>query len=308
MTRVSPNRLHRAMVLRTRKTMRRRDVLVALGGLSAASVLGCATGGTQGASSTSSSSSSSSSSSGGSSSVSAASSTQGSSSAGPSSWGGVVPWALGGTAMLAGKDYGNPFANGVGPTCVVFPDSTLGPCHAITLDRQDISEGQPGLPTRLEFLLVDGACNPLPNATLEVWHCSVDGYYSGNDVIPFCTSNNPGAIAARYFRGIRTADANGRVTFDTCFPGWYPGRTVHIHFTVVHNGVATKTSQVFFEDALKADVQANHPTYVPRGAEDTSNTTDGVIRQAGLPIQDVAMATARQADGALLAWKAIVVR
>ena len=214
---------------------------------------------------------------------------------------------MGGTAILAGKDYGNPFSSGVGPACVVYPESTLGPCHATTVDRQDISEGEPGLPTRLEFLLLDNSCNPLPNATMEIWHCSVDGFYSGSDAVPLCTSNNPGAMAARYFRGIRTADAAGRITFDTCFPGWYPGRTVHIHFTVVNNGSVTRTSQLFFSDELKADIQLHHPTYAPRGVEDTRNATDGVIRQAGLTLADASMVATRQWDGALLAWKAIVV-
>ncbi|WP_426752119.1 hypothetical protein [Myxococcus sp. Y35] len=44
----------------------------------------------------------------------------------------------------------------------------------------------------------------------------------------FCTSGDAEARAARWFRGVQTTDANGRVNFDTCFPGWYSSRTIHI--------------------------------------------------------------------------------
>src|SRR5262249_1492330 len=154
---------------------------------------------------------------------------------------------------------------------------------------------QPGLPTRLEFLLLDSACKPLSNATIEIWHCSTAGLYSGNDSVQMCTSGNAQALAARWFRGIRTADANGRGPFDTCFPGWYHGRPVHIHFTVVHDGTSTKTSQLFFADALKDDIFTHQPDYAPRGLEDTTNAKDGIYRGSGMA--DAAqMSTAKQSD------------
>ena len=33
-----------------------------------------------------------------------------------------------------------------------------------------------------------------------------------------------------FLRGTQVTDGEGRVEFETIYPGWYPGRTVHIHF------------------------------------------------------------------------------
>lgn len=220
-------------------------------------------------------------------------------------------WATGGTSVLDGKDYGNPFESGVGPTCSVYEESTEGPCHAPSPTRKDVSEGYPGLPTRLEFLIVDASCNPVPNATMEIWHCSTDGVYSGdidgnND--DFCTGGDQEAAASSWYRGIQTAGADGRITFDTNFPGWYGGRATHIHFRITVGGASYMVSQVFFEEALKEDIYNTQPEYVPTDqAGYQPNEGDNVISQAGLSISEVVMSTAKQDDGALLAWKAIAI-
>ncbi len=216
----------------------------------------------------------------------------------------VAGFATGGTAAMKGG-YADPFAASLGGACTVYKASTLGPCHAATVDRQDISEGHLGLPTRLALLVVDPACNPVPGATVEVWHCSPKGLYSGADAADMCTNKDAAALAARWFRGIRTADAKGRVDFDTCYPGWYSSRTVHIHFTVRVGGTEYATSQLFFEDPLNDQIIASQPLYADRGKKDTTNAADKVIHESALV--DYTMQTAVQADGALLAWKAIVV-
>jgi protocatechuate 3,4-dioxygenase beta subunit len=105
--------------------------------------------------------------------------------------------------------------------------------------------------------------------------------------------------------GIRTADANGRVDFDTCYPGWYRGRTIHIHFTVRVGGTEYLTSQLFFDDALNNEILTTHPVYKSKGAKDTANAADNVITQSA--ITDYYFQTEQQSDGALLAWKALVV-
>lgn len=222
-------------------------------------------------------------------------------------------WASGTTKVLEGKDYGNPFESGVGTPCNVYKASTEGPCHATSdiLVRKDISEGYSGLPTRLEFLIVDANCNPVPNATLEIWHCDTYGVYSGdidgnNDA--FCTGGDPIAAAAYWGRGIQTSGADGRVTFDTLFPGWYGGRATHIHFKVTVNNMTYLISQVFFEEDLKTDVYSTQPNYEkPSGAGYQLNATDNVVMQASLSLSEVTMTTAKQDDGVLLAWKAITI-
>jgi protocatechuate 3,4-dioxygenase beta subunit len=226
---------------------------------------------------------------------------------------GANDWASEGTSVLDGKDYGNPFESGIGTPCNVFKASTGGPCHATSdkLFRKDVSEGFPGVPTRLEFLIVDANCNPVPNATLEIWHCDTYGVYSGdidgnNDA--FCTGGDPVAAAAYWGRGIQTGGADGRITFDTVFPGWYGGRATHIHFKVTVGGMTYIVSQVFFEEDLKTDIYSAQPNYEkPSGMGYRLNANDNVVTQAGLTLSEVVMSTKKQSDGALLAWKAITI-
>src|SRR5206468_12278161 len=36
----------------------------------------------------------------------------------------------------------------------------------------------------------------------------------------------------KFLRGYQVSDSNGAVEFLTIYPGWYGGRTVHIHFKI----------------------------------------------------------------------------
>src|SRR5690606_17107746 len=99
-------------------------------------------------------------------------------------------------------------------------------------------------------------------------------------------------------------DADGRVDFDSCFPGWYAGRAIHIHFTVTTNG-GSFSSQLLFDDALVDDIFTTHAEYAKHGLPDTHNTNDGVV--AGGNIAAYTMTVARMSDGAMLASKQIAV-
>ncbi|KFA90444.1 protocatechuate 3,4-dioxygenase [Archangium violaceum] len=216
-------------------------------------------------------------------------------------------WATGGTAaMTAASSYPNPFASGIGTVCALTCEATLGPCYAETIDRKDISENHAGLPVRLAFLVVDESCNPIPGASVDIWHAAPEGLYSGEDASTFCTADDPSATSARWFRGVQTADANGRVDFDTCFPGWYSSRTIHIHFTVRVNGNEYVTSQLVFDDALNDDIIGTQPLYKDRGPRDTTNSNDTVISAESAA--EYSFQTQRMPDGALLAWKTLVIR
>jgi protocatechuate 3,4-dioxygenase beta subunit len=220
-------------------------------------------------------------------------------------------WATQGTSVLSGKDYGNPFASGVGSTCNVYKSSTEGPCHAPSLVRKDVSEGYAGVPMRLELIIVNAQCQVVPNATVEIWMCDTKGVYSGdidgnNDA--FCTGGSATAAAALWGRGIQTAGNDGRVTFDANFPGWYSGRATHIHFKVSVGSTAYVTSQLFFPEAIKSGIYSSVSSYnSPSGSGYVLNASDNVVSQASLTLSDVVLDTAQQSDGALLAWKAISV-
>lgn len=82
-----------------------------------------------------------------------------------------------------------------------------------------------GVPTTVTMAIKDSAngCAALSNAAVYVWHCSRDGLYS---------MYSQGATNENYLRGVQQAGADGRVTFQTIFPGAYSGRWPHIHFEV----------------------------------------------------------------------------
>ena len=207
-----------------------------------------------------------------------------------------------GTESMSG-DYPDPFTGDLGAACALTCSMTLGPCYAETVFRKDVSEGYPGLPVRLALLVVDEACNPVEGADVDIWHTGSSGHYSGPDASDFCTGADPDAKAHQYFRGVQTTDAKGRVDFDTCYPGWYPGRSIHIHFTVRVANQAHVTSQLFLPDTLTAQVFAEHPDYDQFGQPNTTNAQDGIY--AG---KEYELSTALQPDGALLAWKVLVIR
>jgi len=81
-------------------------------------------------------------------------------------------------------------------------------------------------------------------------------------------------------RGHQKANATGKAEFLTIFPGWYPGRTPHIHMKVWIGGDAVHTGQVFFNERIAAAVYRQAP-YAGRGRYDTPHSQDSIYEQAG---------------------------
>ncbi|MCC7541252.1 MAG: intradiol ring-cleavage dioxygenase [Deltaproteobacteria bacterium] len=224
----------------------------------------------------------------------------------------TAAWATGGTAAMIARDrYPNPFAGSGGSSCVVTCGATLGPCHTTSPERRDVSDGWDGLPVRLALRVVDERCDPVPDAIVEIWHTSPRGIYSGQ-IAAICNTDAEDR-AAGYFRGYLRTDADGRVDFDTCFPGWYPGRAIHVHYRVMtgaydpaDSAPAEVISQLFFDDALVSELFGSEPVYREFGQPDTTNGTDGVLGRADPTpyVCDIA----RLPDGAMQASKTIVLR
>ena len=217
-------------------------------------------------------------------------------------------WAAGGTASMTAQDcYPDPFAKGV-PSCMLLCQTTAGPCTADAPERQDVSEGLAGLPVRLALQIVTAEdCEPVEGAFVEIWHTQRTGVYSGmTPSLEFCSGGDADAVNHLYFRGSQHTDAQGRVDFDTCYPGWYPGRAIHIHFRVVIDDAQYLVSQLFFDDGLNEEILSNHPDY-GFGPPDTTNETDGIFGD----VDDKApylLDVARMPDGAMLASKVIAIR
>jgi protocatechuate 3,4-dioxygenase beta subunit len=172
--------------------------------------------------------------------------------------------------------------------CVVTPAETEGPYFVDEkLNRSDIRVDpatgaiSDGLPLRLDLNVMrrEGAsCAPLAGAVVDVWHCDAAGVYS--DV------NDPGfvTVGRKFLRGYQVTDAQGKVEFMTIYPGWYQGRTVHIHFKIRSDPAAQRgyefTSQLYFDDAVTDRVHAQ-PPYAARGVRTLRNDGDGIYRQGG---------------------------
>ncbi len=170
--------------------------------------------------------------------------------------------------------------------------------------RKDISENLTGLPVRLALRFVDAACQPVAGAKIKVWHTQITGSYSGNTPNGALCLRTAADATKHYFRGVQTTDSNGRVDFDTCFPGWYAGRTIHLHFTATLNGKAF-SSQLVFDQTLVNQIFTSHPEYKTHGLPDTSNANDSVV--GGGNLAAFTLAATRLNDGAMMAAKQLVV-
>ncbi len=174
-------------------------------------------------------------------------------------------------------------------TCLLTPEQTEGPFYlAGDMVRRDITDGMVGHPLRLGIRVVDAACEPVPGAVVDVWHCDVDGDYSG-----FTDGSGGGDDAGAgtsFLRGSQVADSAGIVEFATNYPGWYQGRAVHIHVKAHLDGTTVLTSQLYFPEDVTDGVHAEDP-YAAHGPRDTGNADDAI---AGDPA----------AEGTLLATSA----
>jgi protocatechuate 3,4-dioxygenase beta subunit len=149
--------------------------------------------------------------------------------------------------------------------------------------RSDPSNGsvKEGVPLRLIFRVSQinaSSCTPLSNAAVDVWHCDALGVYSDVSDRSFST------VGQKFLRGYQVTDANGSVEFVTIYPGWYPGRTIHIHFKIRTDFASQRsyefTSQLYFDDSLTDLVHANAP-YAAKGQRTQRNDQDGIFRYGG---------------------------
>ncbi len=122
-----------------------------------------------------------------------------------------------------------------------------------------------GVPIFVNAWVVDADGKPVPDAEVDVWHSSAEGFYESQDP----------AQANMNLRGKFTTDAQGRIHFRSVKPAGYPIpvagpvgdllraqgrhnlRPAHIHFMICKPGYKTQFSQVYSSDdpVLETDVQ-----------------------------------------------------
>lgn len=223
-------------------------------------------------------------------------------------------WASGGTDLIkVNYPPTSLFDNKAPCTGALSETTTLGPCYFESSTGEDISVGETGLPMQLCLRLVDSNCMPLKNYKIEVWHCDVNGLYSGDTSNSaddskfaggFCTGRDPIAEKRIWYRGALKTDQEGRVNFKTCFPGWYRGRTIHIHVAVVNEQNQRElVTQFCFTDELCDEICLNHPLYQSRGTQDTPIQSDNVFPPVGY--EDYVMKTVKNIDGSLLGYQTL---
>jgi protocatechuate 3,4-dioxygenase beta subunit len=189
--------------------------------------------------------------------------------------GGLVAAALGAGAWRTEESEGvGPAAVASGAvTCVLAPEQTEGPYYIEgERVRRNITDGRPGTPLRLRLRVVSAStCKPIRGAAVDIWHCDAGGVYSGF---------GDGGASRTFMRGVQRTDANGYAVFDTVYPGWYQGRTVHIHVKVHVGGDVVHTGQLYFSDAVTDAVYRRAP-YSARAARTTRNSSDSIYRNGG---------------------------
>lgn len=195
--------------------------------------------------------------------------------------------------------------------CMLTPEVTEGPYYFDPkLVRRDITEGRAGSPLILSIGVVEASCSPVSTARVDVWHCDAQGNYSGFKGMeggpppgggfgpppgggrrgPPPGGRGPGGrggpprqqadTSEHFLRGTQMADAKGDVEFATIFPGWYQGRTTHIHLKVWLGENQVLTSQLFFPENLNAAIY-KQAAYQRAGGRDTLNANDGIAQEQG---------------------------
>jgi protocatechuate 3,4-dioxygenase beta subunit len=158
-------------------------------------------------------------------------------------------------------------------SCVLMPEQTEGPYYISGEKlRRNITEGRPGTRLDLHLAVVDATtCRPIKGAVVDIWHADAAGTYSGFGA---------GASSRTFMRGLQKTDGNGLAVFRTVYPGWYMGRTVHIHVKVHVGGNVVHTGQLFFSDTL-TDAAYKRTPYSRRPNRDVRNVQDSIYQSGG---------------------------
>ena len=201
----------------------------------------------------------------------------------------VIAWlGTAGIACLSGWPHKAQASGSPRSLCIVRPEQTEGPYFVDErLHRSDIridpANGQvkPGVPLTLILQVMRlnaSGCFPLSDALVDIWQCDAQGVYSDVEDPGFNTRGQ------KFLRGYQVTNAQGEARFLTIYPGWYPIRTVHIHFKIRAAAITGKnfefTSQLYFPDELTDHVHTAL-LYSSKGRRGVRNHRDFIFRNGG---------------------------
>jgi len=170
-------------------------------------------------------------------------------------------------------------------SCTVTPEGEEGPYFvddsATGFARSDIRSNldgtntQSGIPLTLSIYAYDSenSCAAMANVQIDIWHCNGSGIYSAEDV--------EDTTGETWLRGYQITDANGLASFKTIVPGWYAGRTTHIHLRLrsTYDSTTTggtNTTQLFFLQDVIDTINTTISPYSAEGTNPTTNASDHV--------------------------------
>lgn len=150
-------------------------------------------------------------------------------------------------------------------SCLATQALTEGPYYSTdTPVRTNIAPGEVGTKTKITITVVDSRCKAVKGARVDIWHANALGQYSAVE-----------GVSGNFARGTQTTNASGKVTFTTIYPGWYPGRTMHIHFKIWKKGSEVLTSQFFASDSNNSRIYTSG-AYAARGNQNTPLAADRI--------------------------------
>ena len=154
-------------------------------------------------------------------------------------------------------------------------DSASGYLRSNILSNLDGTDTQTGVPLKLTVYVFDSEnnCAAMQGVQVDIWQCSAAGIYSAESV--------ESTASESWLRGYQITDSNGMVQFTTIIPGWYAGRTNHIHlrFRSTYDDTDTSgsnTMQLFFDQTLIDTLATSVTPYSAEGTNPTTNATDRV--------------------------------
>ena len=134
------------------------------------------------------------------------------------------------------------------------------------------------MPFTLTLYVYDAknSCAAMPGVQVDIWHCNATGVYSAE--------SSESTSSQTWLRGYQLTDSSGKVQFTTIIPGWYSGRTTHIHLRLrsTYNSSSTdgtNTMQLFFDQTLVDTLDTSVSPYSSEGKNPTTNASDRVYTQ-----------------------------
>jgi protocatechuate 3,4-dioxygenase beta subunit len=142
--------------------------------------------------------------------------------------------------------------------CGYTDETTSGPYYVSGASETDNLNLQNAAGEEIVFsgTVYDGSTgDPIPNASLEVWHADENGVYypqAQGDAADFSADSIN-------LRGTVIADDNGEYQFTTLKPGIYENRRRHIHWYITADGYIPTFTQTYWQDDPNVAIDNTDP-------------------------------------------------